>query len=156
MVIGIPFGGRFADPEEVRDELQKAHPDKISRAMKEVGYIHVHVQPGHGCKGKQRWIVSEKDIEEMYKDHKGATEILLWCYSKDDNNVTPLSKRLRVSDLFVSSSAPKTSQAESIAQKLTEVDEIASELPEKHSNMYTAEQIRASNKKHLFVQIFYL
>ena len=77
--------------------------------MKEVGYI----QLGHSCKGKQRWIVSEK---EMYKDHKGAKEILLWCYSKDNNHVTPLRKCLQVSASSASSSAPKTSQAESIAQ----------------------------------------
>ena len=139
MVLGISFGTQFSDPKEVRDELHKEHPDKISRAMKEVGYI----QLGHSCKGKQRWIVSERDIEEMYKDHKGAREILLWCYSKDDNDVTLLSKLPWVSVSSASSSALKTSQAESIAQKLTEVDEIDSGLSEKHSKMYTAEQIRA-------------
>ena len=139
MVLGVSFGRQFSDPEEVRDELHKEHPDKISWAMKEVGYI----QWGHSCKGKQHWIVSKRDIEEMYKDHKGAREILLWCYSKDDNDVTLLSKRPWVSASSASSFASKTSQAESIAQKLTEVDEIDSGLSEKHSKMYTAEQIRA-------------
>lgn len=124
MVLGVSFGRQFSDPEEIRDELHKEHPDKISWAMKEVGYI----QLGHSCKGKQCWIVSERDIEKMYKDHKGAREILLWCYSKDDNDVTLLSKLPWVSASSASSSASKTSQAESIAQKLTEVDEIDSGL----------------------------
>ena len=42
----------------------------------EIGYI----QPGHGCRGKQRWIVTEEDVEEMYRDHYGKVKILLWCY----------------------------------------------------------------------------
>lgn len=138
MVLGVGFRGRFADPEAIKAKLHEAHPEKITSNTKEVGYI----QSGHGCRGKQRWIVSEEDIEEMYKDYNGKGEILLWCYTnnKEAENAdiaTPPSKHPR----SASKPTPKTS-TESVAQKLTEVDEIVSELKD-HSSDYSPEQIRA-------------
>lgn len=43
----------------------------------ELGYI----EPGHGMKGRKQWLVSNNDIEEMYKKHSGKHSILLWSYS---------------------------------------------------------------------------
>ena len=45
---------------------------KIS--LESFGYI----EPGHGAKGKQRWLTSIDDLKNMYHVHKGKTKILLW------------------------------------------------------------------------------
>ena len=37
-----------------------------------------YVVPGHGKKGKQLAVLSDEDLEEMYKKHKKKCEILLW------------------------------------------------------------------------------
>ena len=138
MVLSVGFSGRFADPEAIKAKLHEAHPEMIASSTKDVGYI----QPGHGCRGRQRWIITEEDVQEMYRDYYGKGEILLWCYmsnkkeAEDANRATctPPSKRSR--------SVSKSTPTESVAQKLTEVDEIVSELQD-HSSGYSPEQIRA-------------
>lgn len=51
-------------------------PD-VDRGQFELGYH----EPGHGTKGKKRWLTCDEDMEDMkelYKKKK--TEVLLWCY----------------------------------------------------------------------------
>lgn len=38
---------------------------------------------GHGSKGKRCWLNSNTDLKEMYKQHQGKKEILVWCYSEN-------------------------------------------------------------------------
>ena len=47
--------------------------------MENFGYI----EPGRGAKGKQRWLASAEDLEDMYCVHHGKEEILLWCNASD-------------------------------------------------------------------------
>ena len=28
-----------------------------------------YIEPGHGLKGRQQWIVQDEDVQEMYKSH---------------------------------------------------------------------------------------
>ena len=42
------------------------------------GYI---IEPGHGMKGKQKWLHDNADIEEMYTNFLKKRDVLLWCYS---------------------------------------------------------------------------
>ena len=37
-----------------------------------------YVVPGHGKKSKQLAVLSDEDLQEMYKKHKKKREILLW------------------------------------------------------------------------------
>ena len=38
-----------------------------------------YIEPGHGARGKQRWLTSADDLKDMYSTHQGKKEILLWC-----------------------------------------------------------------------------
>ena len=38
------------------------------------------IEPGHGAKGKQQWIVDDDDFCDMYKTYKGKKDITLWVY----------------------------------------------------------------------------
>lgn len=136
-VLSLEYDQVFKDADHVRKELREAFPDRIScEAGDALGYI----EPGHGCRGKQRWITSDNDVSQMYDDHKGKKEILLWAYSREAESTSlappPSSKRHH-------SSTDGRGQAENIASKLTEVEEIYDTLSEKHSTTYTVEQLRA-------------
>ena len=51
-------------------------PD-IDRGQFELGYY----EPGHGTKGKKRWLTCDEDMEDMKESYKKKkTEVLLWCY----------------------------------------------------------------------------
>ena len=41
-----------------------------------VGYM----DPGHGWKGKQRWITCDEDLKDMYKVYSSKVEFLIWCF----------------------------------------------------------------------------
>ena len=45
------------------------------------------MDPGHGWKGKQRWITCDEDLKDMYKTYGSKMEILIWCFlpSKIEN-----------------------------------------------------------------------
>lgn len=85
----------------------------------DIGYI----EPGHGMKGKKQWLITDDDIEEMYKKHG----ILLWAYS------------------FMNSSTKTKKMDSTFAEhmkSLLDADEKYDELCEKHGNKYTLEQLR--------------
>ena len=91
-------------------------------------------------KGRQLWISSNADVQQMYAQCDGKKEILLWFLKSEitvDNSASePKSKR----------PCPDTSgasKADSISHTLSEVDKIVATLTEKHSKKYTVEQIRA-------------
>ena len=54
----LPFRTRFCSVEELRQELKQC----LGVSPSQIGYI----EPGHGLKGKQRWLANTDDIEEMY------------------------------------------------------------------------------------------
>ena len=76
------------------------------------GYIEL----GHGNRGKQQWLNSEEDLQDMYQAYHGKSEILLWAY------------RPRFYDKYL--------------DKMTEVEMIEEELKAKHTQ-YSEEQIRS-------------
>ena len=62
--------------------------------MENFGYI----EPGRGAKGKQRWLASAENLEDMYRVHHGK-EILLWCnvlIKLQENEHTPPMQRRKV------------------------------------------------------------
>ena len=94
----------------------------------ELGYY----EPGHGTKGKKRWLIEEEDMEDMKKLYKKKKEILLWCY---DPAIQPISKKRArgVGDTGdIGSSAPKSknrSRFESAYEKkMSKVEEIYENL----------------------------
>ena len=52
--------------------------EKISNPIEHLGYI----EPGHGLNGKQRWLSSDDDLEQMYSVLKQKPyEVTLLCYT---------------------------------------------------------------------------
>jgi len=132
-VLSVAFEGRFLDIDHLKDTIYHEFPEKVPQANQNLGYI----EPGHGVKGRQRWISSPSDLTLMYQAYK-KKEIILWTYEKDENDTmsdTTSAKRRRTAD--------DSGKAESLAQKTTEVDEIYESLYEKHSSSYSIEQLRA-------------
>ena len=67
----------FHSIEELKQAIDEAYQEKVS--LENFGYI----EPGRGAKGKQRWLASTEDLEDMYRVHRGKVEILLWCNASD-------------------------------------------------------------------------
>ena len=66
---------RFQSIESLQDKL-RSELDNHTEAL-EMGYI----EPGHGAQGKQRWILNDGDLEDMYEAYSGRKEIMLWVYA---------------------------------------------------------------------------
>ena len=54
----VKYTEKFSSVEDVCTELQS-----LDAATKDVGYI----EPGHGVKGRQMWLETEDDLDEMYQ-----------------------------------------------------------------------------------------
>ena len=37
-----------------------------------------NIEPVHGARGKQHWILNAGDLEDMYEAYSGKTEIMFW------------------------------------------------------------------------------
>ena len=57
--------------------LKQHLADALEEDILDVGYI----EPGHGMKGKQVWLVEDSDVAEMYSRFKTKQDITLWCSS---------------------------------------------------------------------------
>ena len=64
----------FTSVDALKDQINKMLDNKNEA----VGFI----QPGHGLKGKQGWLVGNEDLDDMYLLHKSKRDITLWCYSR--------------------------------------------------------------------------
>ena len=134
----LQYTGRFGSTDDLRAELQS-----IDVATKDIGYI----EPGHGAKGKQVWLGSQEELDEMYVllDKKIKREILLWCYMKsevEDNPLTTTSRKRPLSPSNSDSNSIGTKRNAS-SQKLHEVEKIVKELQEKHASHYSIEKLNA-------------
>ena len=96
-----------------------------------------YMLPGHGARRKQRWLMCDDDLQEMYSVHDGKEEIMLWSYAASTSK-RPYSQ----GDPEEGSSAHKRSRYDKQIDKLQEVDEIEDKLRSKNEGKYTEEQIR--------------
>ena len=90
------------------------------------------IEPGHGAKGKQHWIVDDDVLCDMYKTYRGKKDIVLWVY-------LGTRKRPHSPDPESSSKGKKT-KYDVHTHKMMEVEEIANDLQTHHGNRYTREQ----------------
>ena len=111
---------------------------QVNNPINQIGYI----EPGHGLRGKQRWLTSDNDIDEMYQLCNLKKEIIFWTFL-----LSPVSKKRRTDDddteQQTTTKGKKSSRYEVYVDKMAEVDEIQEKLEEIHSSDYTKEQIRA-------------
>ena len=61
---------KFITVDEIRQAIEETCESIIEVPLRNMG-------PGHGAKGKQRWLITDADVAEMYKAHEGKKEILL-------------------------------------------------------------------------------
>lgn len=103
-----------------------------------------YYEPGHGSKGKKRYITDD-DIEEMKVLYKKKKEVLLWCY--DPFAIQPpanTKKRQHTSDTDKEPRVKSRSRFESaLEKKMTKVEEVFESLQKKHSKSHKPEQLRA-------------
>ena len=96
-----------------------------------------YMVPGHGKRGKQLEVTSDKDLKEMYETYKKKRDILLWMkYSRK----RPRSEKDHPSD--GSSRKSGRSVYEGQLDKMTQVDDIIDKLKKKHQDAYSEEQYR--------------
>ena len=99
-----------------------------------IGYI----EPGHGLKGKQKWLLDDDDVSEMYAIHKNKREVMLYAFVdsqvQDDSDGTVQSQRPKQSE------AASTTRKDVYTKTITQVETIMSKLKEKHGSQYDAER----------------
>lgn len=131
----LRMNDQFALLDNLKAKLKDECGDKVAAEIDQLGYI----EPGHGLRGKQRWLNSDEDLEEMYVKFRGK-EITLWCFGKDETS----KKRPHSPDKEnQSEKVPRSGRYDEYTRKMTEVEDIELKLWEKHDGQYTEEQLRA-------------
>lgn len=105
----------------------------------ELGYY----EPGHGTKGKKRWLIDDEDLKDMKKAFQKKKEVLLWCY---DPSIKQISRKRSRKDEPESSAPQAKSRSRFVSayeKKMSKVEEIYESLQEKHGSKFKAEQLRA-------------
>ena len=92
-----------------------------------VGYFY-------GKQSAKRWLITQEDIDEMYES--GKNKLLLWADARSTIDEASSKGHKRKHESSNCSFVSKRQQIES------EVDDVVSELKEKHSSMYSLPQLR--------------
>ena len=127
---------RFQNVQCLQEKLRK-ELDGLDKTF-EMGYI----EPGHGARGKQCWILSDDDLDDMYEAYSGKKEIMLWVYARSGETSGESGRKRPRSPLPSGDheKAQKSRKSDSHAKKLMEVEEIADDLVLRHGGLYTREQ----------------
>ena len=123
----LNFMSKFSSVEELRDELKST----LQFLPSEFGFV----EPGHGLRGKQRWIHDDADIEEMYNGFPRRRDFLFWCYTVA---VAKDAGRKRPAPVETGLLAPKPKS--SCQKKIVEVEEIIADLKDRHGGKFSTEQ----------------
>lgn len=134
-VYNLRVNGKFKNLVALQDYLKEKFEEVRDCDNMEFGYI----MPGHGWRGKMKWISDDEDIDELYSVYtsKKINNILLWCHlpvipskkHQTSNGSEPASKRAKCA----TNNTDKTSEASKILE----------ELRKKHEKKYTPEQLHA-------------
>ena len=124
---------KFSSVSSLQEHLAK----ELEEVVLDIGYI----EPGHGIKGKQMWLVENADLSEMYTRFKTKHDIMLWCFVQkhDSANIGDGQKgrRKRPSQ---SDNIPQSKRG-TCEQTLNEVEKIVKKLEEKHGTAYSVEKL---------------
>ena len=143
---------RFKSVEDIKKQLKKGFENELpGHENIEFGYI----RPGHGARGKQQWIVSMEDLDDMYCDYSDKKEVLLWAFGSDKTSGAQRRKRScsPTQEEVPTVSKKSRSKYDSHAHKMMEVETIVDDLTEKHGGKFSQEQLNvwahlAHMKKH--------
>ena len=77
-VVQLKTKQRFETIADLKHQMLTEYADKISNPIEQLGYI----EPGHGLRGKQRWISLNDDLYLMYSLLKRKPyEVTPWCFA---------------------------------------------------------------------------
>ena len=126
----------FKTVSHLSTKLKEKYVELVPCKELRVGYM----DPGHGWKEKQRWIVCDDNLKYMYKAYSSKTEILIWCFlpGKLECNA---KKCKNPSDH--NSNEKRTKCVAEIEDKMNEVKEILAKLQSKHGKKFSVEQYHA-------------
>ena len=129
---------RFSSFKELNDSIHGS----LEFVPLELGFI----EPGHGLKGRLRWISNDTDLEEMYTEYPKKREFLLWCYTintqVDDGIAHKISGQKRAASADPAASTSKRKAKSGFCEKkVTEVEEIIQDLRDKHGTKFSTEQL---------------
>lgn len=122
--------GCYKSVEVLKAELCNKFKDYTEGLETLFGFI----APGHGMKGKQEKMDTDKELETMYSIHQKKRRINLWLKCKPKSK-----KRASPDDTLGESSQSK--RQNSFLDRMNEVDDIVSELKEKHGEKFTPVQL---------------
>ncbi len=128
---------QFTTLEEMKQSLTRM----LKFPVENFGYI----EPGHGLRGRQQWMVQDGDLHEMYKSYNKRREILLWCVRPSarcgTNHPGSDSRKRNGSAGPSEASQPPKVRRTTCSQKIKDVEGIMEQLKEKHGQRYITEQL---------------
>lgn len=136
-VLSMKTKQKYESIDSLKKQVVCEFGDKVGQPLKQLGYI----EPGHGLRGKQRWLSSTEDLLNMYEIH-GKKEITLWCFGNSG------TKKRQLDDTEENGgTAPKVPRTSSNyikhTDKVSEVHEIECDLKKRHGDKYSDAQYRA-------------
>jgi len=103
-----------------------------------------YYEPGHGTRGKKRYITDDDDLEEMKTLYERKKEVLLWCYDPFVERPPSAKKHKSADDNDKETKVKSRSRFENaLEKKMTKVEEVFQALQKKHGSCYKPEQLRA-------------
>ena len=134
---------QFTSVEQFESKLKERF-DNLKGTLS-FGYI----EPGHGLKGRQQWIIDDHDIVDMYEIYKG----IIWCHVFVEQAEKKSGKRQKSEPAACTSKSKRAKCAEKNEEALEEAKTLMSQLESKHGSTYSPEQYHGwaqliSIKKH--------
>ena len=122
------MNGQFTSLDNLKAKVKDECGDKVDPRIEQLRYI----EPGHGLRGKQRWLNSDEDLREMYVKFRGK-EITLWCFGRDE---TPRKRPNSPNKENQPKKVPRSGHYDEYTRKMTEVEDIELKLREKHDGLH--------------------
>ena len=132
---GLQLGASVQLLTEQALQLLKAPSTEL-----QLGYY----EPGHGTRGKKRYIMDDDDLEEMKTLYERKKEVLLWCYDPFVERPPSAKKHKSADDNDKETKVKSRSRFENtLEKKMKKVEEVFQALQKKHGSYYKPEQLRA-------------
>jgi hypothetical protein len=129
----LPSITKFSSIEELKASFHRG----LQFIPSEFGFI----QPGHGLRGRLRWILDDGDLDEMYSEYPKKHDFNLWCYKQVDEVETPCrSGHTHKRATPTEGAAPAPKAKSTCVRKVSEVEAIIKDLREKHGTNFNVEQ----------------
>ena len=138
-VLLLKTKAKFESVDDLKKQILADHKEKVCDPIDQFGYI----EPGHGLRGKLRFLVSNEDLQHMYSVHKRKPyEVKLWCYGPSDVPGVKRSSTDCEAGSSVMSKAPRRSYDKHV-DKMAKVEETEDILRENHKGKFSEEQLRS-------------